>query len=130
MSFSRRRALIAAGALAVMALPAFALQMSKFSSNALADAQKSGMPVLVEIHASWCPVCKVQKPIIDQLLSMDKFKSFVTLDMDFDTQKADVAALKANKQSTLIVYKGATEVGRSVGVTDAAAIEALLARAL
>ncbi len=34
------------------------------------------------------------------------------------------------KQSTLIVFKGATEVGRSIGDTDKASIEALLAKGL
>ena len=128
---SRRHAVIAAAGLALaLTIPASALQMSKFTPDALAAAQKTGNPVLVEISAPWCPTCKAQKPILDKLLGSDKYKSYVTLDMDFDSQKTDVAALKATSQSTLIVYKGVTEMGRSVGVTDPAAIEALLAKAL
>jgi hypothetical protein len=50
--------------------------------------------------------------------------------VDFDEQKDDVRALKAQRQSTLIVYKGETEKGRSVGDTDPASIEALLDSAL
>ena len=131
MSLSRRYALIAVAGLALAAaVPALALQATKFSAGALADAQKSGKPVLVEIHAPWCPTCKAQAPILDKLLSSEKFKAFQTLAIDFDSQKADVKALNATTQSTLIVYKGDKEVGRSVGVTDAAAIEALLAKAL
>jgi thioredoxin 1 len=38
--------------------------------------------------------------------------------------------LKATSQSTLIVYKGETEKGRTVGDTNAASIEALLDQAL
>ena len=131
MSLSRRYALIAVAGLALAAaVPALALQATKFSAGALADAQKSGKPVLVEIHAPWCPTCKAQAPILDKLLGSEKFKAFQTLAIDFDSQKADVKALNATTQSTLIVYKGDKEVGRSVGVTDAAAIEALLAKAL
>lgn len=131
MPFSRRHALIAALGLCVAAtVPAMALQMAKFTPSALAAAQKAGTPVLVEISAPWCPTCKAQKPILDKLLGSEKFKSFVTLDMDFDSQKDDVKALKATMQSTLIVFKGTQEVGRSAGVTDPAAIEALLAKAL
>ena len=131
MSLSRRYALIAVAGLALAAaVPALAFQATKFSAGALADAQKSGKPVLVEIHAPWCPTCKAQAPILDKLLGSEKFKAFQTLAVDFDSQKEDVKALKANMQSTLIVYKGDKEVGRSVGVTDAAAIEALLAKAL
>ena len=131
MLINRRHALTVLAALSfAAALPAAALQMSKFTADALAAAQKTGNPVLVEISAPWCPTCKAQRPTLDRLLGSDKYKSFVTLDVDFDSQKADVAALKANSQSTLIVFKGTTEMGRSVGVTDPAAIEALLAKAL
>ena len=131
MLLSRRRALLAVVGLgAALAVPAYALQMTKFTPAALADAQKAGKAVLVEISAPWCPTCKAQKPILDKLLSSDKYKSFVTLDVDFDSQKTDVAALKATMQSTLIVYKGDKEVGRSAGDTNAASIEALLAKAL
>ena len=131
MSFSRRSAFIALAGLGFTgAIPALALQATKYSAATLADAQKTGRPVLVEIHAPWCPTCKAQAPILDKLLSSDKYKSFVTLAMDFDTQKDDVKAVKATMQSTLIVYKGNKEVGRSVGDTNAATIEALLAKAL
>ena len=131
MSFNRRSALLAFTAIGFAAtLPAFALQMSKFTPAALADAQKTGKPILVEISAPWCPTCKVQKPILDRLLTSDKYKSFVTLEMDFDSQKDDLKALKAQMQSTLIVYKGDKEVGRSAGDTNPATIEALLAKAL
>ena len=131
MSLSRRHAIVAAIGLSLaVVVPAVALQMTKFSAAALAAAQSSGKAVLVEISAPWCPTCKAQKPILEKLLTSDKFKSFITLDIDFDSQKSDVAALKANMQSTLIVYKGSKEVGRSVGDTNAASIEALLAKAL
>ena len=131
MYLSRRHALIvAAGFALAAAIPAFAFQATKFTPAALADAQKTGKPVLVEVHAPWCPTCKAQAPILDKLLGSEKFKAFQILAVDFDSQKTDLNALKVNMQSTLIVYKGDKEMGRSVGVTDAAAIEALLAKAL
>ena len=127
----RRLALISLATLGIaVALPALALQVTKFTPAALADAQNSGKAILVEISAPWCPTCKAQKPILDKLLGSDKFKSFVKLDMDFDTQKDDLRAVKAQMQSTLIVYKGNKEVGRSAGDTNPASIEALLAKAL
>ena len=51
------------------------------------------------------------------------------LDIDFDTSKPLLRKLHVAQQSTLIVYKGKTEVGRSTGDTDPASIEALLAKA-
>ena len=131
MIVSRRLAMVATLGLSLaIAGPALALQGSKFSPAALADAQKTGKAVLVEVSAPWCPTCKAQAPILGKLLSTDKFKGFVKLDVDFDSQKPDLQKLNARQQSTLIVYKGDKEMGRSVGDTNAASIEALLAKAL
>ena len=131
MSLSRRRAMLVTFGLSLsLAAPAVALQGSKFSPASLADAQKSGKAVLVEVAAPWCPTCRAQQPILGKLLSTDKFKAFVKLDVDFDSQKAELRQLNARQQSTLIVFKGDKEVGRSVGDTNPASIEALLAKAL
>ena len=57
-------------------------------------------------------------------------KEFVFLKIDFDKQKADLRKLKASSQSTLIVFKGEKEVGRSVGDTKPKSVEAMVAKAL
>ena len=101
-----------------------------FSPAALVEAQQAGKPILVEVFAPWCPTCKAQNVVLDGLLNGDRFKDLVRLRVDFDNQKSDVRALNASMQSTLIVYKGESEVGRLVGETDPEAIEALLAKAL
>ena len=64
------------------------------------------------------------------LLPEPKFKDMVVLRVDFDSQKDVVKQFGARIQSTLIVYKGKKEVGRSVGDTDPASIAALLEKAL
>lgn len=131
MSISRRHAFVATlGFAALLALPAMALSGTKFTPAALADAQKAGKAVLVEVGAPWCPTCKAQAPILSKLLGTEKFKTFVKLDIDFDSQKADLKTLNVQQQSTLIVYKADKEVGRSTGDTNPVSIEALLAKAL
>lgn len=100
-----------------------------FEQAAFAAAQKAGKPILVDIWASWCPTCAQQKPIIEKLAADPAFKDFVILKVDFDSQKDVVRALGARAQSTLIVFRGEREQGRSVGDTDAASIRALLVRA-
>ena len=131
MTQSRRYVLIAALGFGIAAtVPALAASGIKFTPATLSDAQKGGKAILVEVGAPWCPTCKAQQPILGKLLSTEKFKGYVKLDIDFDSQKADLRTLKVQQQSTLIVFKGGTEVGRSVGDTNAASIEALLAKAL
>ena len=112
------------------ALPASAAEWKPFDAAAFAQAQKDGKPILVDIFAAWCPVCRAQNPILTQLTREPKFDDMVVFKIDFDDQKDAVQAVKATSQSTLIVYKGETEKQRSVGDTNPASIAALLNQAL
>jgi thiol-disulfide isomerase/thioredoxin len=113
-----------------LSLPASAAEWKDFEAAAFAQAQKDGKPILVDVFAAWCPVCRAQNPILTQLTREPKFKDMIVFKVDFDTQKDDLRALKAQQQSTLIVYKGEKETGRSVGDTNPGSIEALLDTAL
>lgn len=128
---SRRFVLIAALAASCAAFPAaFAASPHSFDEQGFAEAQKAGKPILVAIHASWCPTCKAQKPILSELMADPKFKNLAYFVVDFDGQKDLVKRFGARLQSTLIVFKGGTEEGRSVGDTNRASITALLTKAL
>ncbi len=121
-----RRLFIGALALgAALALSPLASAMSPeaYSPQAFAAAQAAGKPILLHITAPWCPTCKAQKPILSKLEGTAKFKDLTAFDIDFDTSKALLRTLHVAQQSTLIVYKGGQEVGRSTGDTDPASIE-------
>jgi thioredoxin 1 len=101
-----------------------------FTPSAFEGAQKQGKPILVQITASWCPVCAKQRPILSQLEAEPRFKDLVVYNIDFDSQKDQVRAMGVQKQSTLIVFDGTAEKGRSTGETDPAAIQSLLAKSV
>ena len=107
-----------------------AFASTPYSETAFKAAQASGSPILVEVHASWCSTCKAQTPIINELTSQEKFKNLKVFRVDFDAQKADLQKLRVQSQSTLIVFKGGMEIGRSVGDTRRASIAALLEKGL
>jgi DTW domain-containing protein YfiP len=75
-------------------------------------------------------VCRAQNPILVQLTREPKYRDLVVFKVDFDTQKADVRALKAQSQSTLIAFKGQTEKARTVGDTNQKSIAELVDSAL
>jgi len=128
---TRRSILIAslvAGAFTMS--PALAETVPTFDAKAFADAQKAGKPILVAIHASWCPTCKAQAPILSELRADPKFKNLVYFVIDFDSQKDLVNRFGARMQSTLIAFKGETEEGRSVGDTKRDSIYALAAKSI
>ena len=129
--FSRRSVVFAAiAASAALVAPAFATETRTFDLEAFAAAQKAGKPILVAIHASWCPTCKAQKPILSELMSAPRFRELVYFVIDFDNQKDAVKYFGARTQSTLIAFKGLTETGRSVGDTERSSIAALLNKTL
>jgi thiol-disulfide isomerase/thioredoxin len=119
-------AVAAATSFAVAGSPAtLAGEKLPYDAGAFAAALQDGQSVVVEISAPWCPTCRAQKPIISQLIAEPRFADLTVFEVDFDSQKDVVRGLGARSQSTLIAYKGETEVGRSVGDTRPASIEAL-----
>jgi thioredoxin 1 len=129
---SRRPLLLAIVASVALlgALPASAAEWKPFDAASFATAQKEGKSILVDIFAAWCPTCRAQNPILVQLTREPKYKDLVVFKVDFDSQKADVRALKAQSQSTLIAFKGQTEKARTVGDTNPQSIAALVDSAL
>jgi thioredoxin len=118
--------LLAGAAGAGVVAPAFAVGPQPFDNQAFADAQKAGKPIFVAIHATWCPICKAQKPILSELMADPKFKNLVYFTIDFDSQKDLVRRFGARMQSTLIAFIGSKEQGRSVGDSNRASISDLL----
>ncbi|WP_158807492.1 thioredoxin family protein [Beijerinckia sp. L45] len=101
-----------------------------FDQQAFDAAQKAGKPILVEITAPWCPACKAQAPILGKLRSDPRFRDLQTFTIDFDTEKDLMHKFGAKLQSTLICFKGTTEIGRSIGETQPEWIEAQLEKAI
>jgi thioredoxin 1 len=122
-------ALVATAAL-VVASTASAADQKPFDQKAFDAAQASGKPILVEVSAPWCPICKAQAPILSRLRNDSRFKELVSFNIDFDSQKDLLRKFNVQKQSTLIVFKGRQEAGRSTGDTNASSIETLLAKAI
>jgi thiol-disulfide isomerase/thioredoxin len=123
------------GTLAVLAaLPrgsiAHAMDKKAFDQKAFEAAQAAGKPILVEVSAPWCPVCKAQAPILSRLKNDPKFKNLVSFNVDFDSQKDLLKKFNVQKQSTLIVFKGKQETGRSTGDSNPGSIETLLGKSI
>jgi thioredoxin 1 len=94
-----------------------------------AALNQEGKPILVWIHADWCPTCKAQGKVLDELLPRPELRGLSVLRVDFDRQKAVVHAFRAISQSTFILFKGGREVARSLGDTRPDSILAFLKKA-
>jgi thioredoxin 1 len=104
--------------------------VAPFTQTAFDAAKAEGDPILVAIHAKWCPTCAAQKPIIQEIAAEGAPKNLKVLLVDFDTQKDVVKELGATMQSTIVVFHGKDEMARSVGDTDVESIRATVRRTL
>lgn len=108
--------------LAMAAAPVLAAE--PFTKAAFTTAQEMGRPILLHVHAPWCPTCKAQEPTV---AAMEKENAALKVfRVDFDSQKDVLKELGVTTQSTLIAFNGRTETGRIAGVTDPAKIRALV----
>jgi thioredoxin 1 len=98
---------------------------TEYTKDAFEAAQAAGKPIIVEVSATWCPVCKAQAPILASLKSRPEYRNVAFFEIDFDTQKEALRSLKVIQQSTLIAFRGKTEITRTTGDTSAAGIEKL-----
>ncbi len=89
-----------------------------YDPAAFEKAQKDGAVQLVKIHADWCANCIAQGKFLDPMLKEAKYKGFKTIVVDYDKDLGFKKKYKAKDTTTLLVYRGDTELLRVVGVYE------------
>jgi thioredoxin 1 len=118
MKKSRRLFLALLGIAALAATGARAFEVQPYAQAAAQKAIASGKPVVIEVYASWCPICQAQAAAVEALKDKPTYRDIAYYRVDFDAQKDVVKALNAPR-ATFIVYRGGKEVARqSWGATE------------
>ncbi|TDY27097.1 thiol-disulfide isomerase/thioredoxin [Paraburkholderia sp. BL6665CI2N2] len=120
---------IVGAALLAASATAFAGEVP-FTQASFDQTVSSGRPAVVYLHASWCPTCRVQKPIVDRLSADPKLKQVTIFIADYDAETKLKRELKVTQQSTFVVFRNGHEVARSTGQTQEAAIRTVFEQAL
>jgi thiol-disulfide isomerase/thioredoxin len=119
-----------AGAVLQLASIAVFAGEAPYSQASFEQTVLSGRPAIVYLHATWCPTCRVQKPIVDHLSADPELKTVTIFIADFDSETKLKKVLKVTQQSTFVVFKNGHEVARSTGQTQETAIRAVFEKAL
>ena len=107
-----------------------ALTIKPFTTAEFTAAQAAGAPVAVHFRADWCPTCRAQDKAFSTLKSDPALNSVTLLQADYDKEKALKKQMNVRAQSTVIVFKGKTEVARDGGATEPDKLKAVLSKAL
>jgi len=99
-----------------------------YTADAFDAAKAEGKTTVLFFHAPWCPVCKAQEPKVTSHLNGDA-RNVVAFRVDYDSNVALRKELAVEKQSTLIMYQGRTEVARLSYKSDDASINEFFSHA-
>lgn len=89
-----------------------------YSPESFVEAQSAGKTIVVDVAAEWCPTCRVQAPILDELAAEEALQNVMFVRVDFDTHKDFLREHRIPRQSTILVFDGASEINRSIAETN------------
>lgn len=124
---------------AIGALIIGAMQLSAQSSSAgwqqydSADfmmAQEKGKTIVVDVYADWCPTCRAQAPILEELRAERQSSDILFVKVNFDEERAFLRQHRIPRQSTVLVFKGNREVARSIAETNRTRLRSVVLGAL
>lgn len=128
--FTRRQALIAVGALALMPVARAAKAMIDYTPGLVTERLAAGETVFVDFSAEWCSSCRAQERVITALRAAnpayDAAMTFVKVDWDAHGTGDLSRSLAIPRRSTLVLLRGDQELGRIVAQTGEADIRALM----
>ncbi|MGA0532794.1 thioredoxin family protein [Hansschlegelia sp. KR7-227] len=130
MSLLRSTMFPIAIAAAVVSTAAYATDIRPFDRAAFETAQQQNRPVIVFVHAPWCPVCRSQIKTMDKVTEDPAYRDLIVFRIDYDSQRPLWQSFGVTKQSTLIGYRGSRETGRIAYESDEAKVRQVLAQTL
>ena len=130
MSIARSMIFPLAVAAAMVSTAASATDVRPFDRAAFETAQQQNRPIIVFVHAPWCPVCRSQIKTMDKVTADSEYRNLIVFRIDYDTQRPLWQSFGATQQSTLIGFHGLRETGRIAHESDEAKVTQVLAQTL
>jgi thiol:disulfide interchange protein len=101
-----------------------------YSAKSFTAAQNAGKTIVVDVYADWCPTCRAQAPILDELRAQKASKDTIFMKVNVDNNRAFMRTHRIPRQSTILVFKGKKEVARSIAQTNRTKLRSVVLGAL
>lgn len=101
-----------------------------YDEAAFMMAQKKGKTIVVDVYADWCPTCRAQAPILEELRQEYQSADTLFVKVNFDDEKAFLRAHRIPRQSTVLVFNGMDETARSIAQTNRTQLRSVVVGAL
>jgi thioredoxin 1 len=95
--------------------------MKHFSEDTFNNDTKKGV-VLVDFYADWCGPCRMMTPVLEKVAQEVKGKAVIGK-LDIDSAQKIAGQFQVTSIPTLILFNDGKEVGRLVGLRDAATVK-------
>lgn len=95
--------------------------IKKFTEDGFGQEIQQGV-VLVDFYADWCGPCRMMTPVLEKVAKEVQGKAVIGK-IDIDSAQKVAAECQVTSIPTLILYNEGKEVGRLVGLRDAAAVK-------
>ena len=89
---------------------------TNFSIETLEKAKASGKTIVINSYEVWCGTCSKQTKVLDQ--AEKEFNEIIFFSYEQSKNKEIAKKLGIKHWTTIVVYKGDSEVSRIIGQTD------------
>lgn len=96
--------------------------------NSFDQTIRSGA-ILVDFYADWCGPCRMLAPVLEQVAKEMQGK-VVIAKLDIDKNQKAASTYQVTSVPTMILFKNGKEMGRLVGVRDAAGVKQFISTAI
>lgn len=109
--------MLSAALVVLASASAMALEKEPYTPERFQALQAAGELILIDVFADWCPTCARQQQVLEKYVAEHPDVDLKVLVVDFDADRHHVRALRAPRQSTLLLFRGEEQYWYSVAET-------------